>query len=246
MKRLDEELIHFFVKNRENLETEESTYIFLEENFPLVSVLNLLSKDLMKVSGIADLIKLSSNKKLQVLLNRVSDEHLNLLDEFYFKKKRFVKDVFYDLLDLHKLEEEAMKKKLFSTNKTKISKEFGVDIKTFNKWLELLFNDRFKGVRKIYFDEYVEIFSALFLAKDEELDLIEYINVYKRRLTEGMRFRKKDIVKYTNEDSPLDISTLLKIQKEQLGSNEFYSFTDIYPYSITKLLVEELGDEIDF
>lgn len=109
-----------------------------------------------------------------------------------------------------------------------------------------MFKNKFDGVRIIYYDEYIEIFKALFLAKNEKLDLTENLKYYKKRIDKGLKYRKKDIAMYTNEGSPLDISTLLKIQKEELKDNEFYFFSDVFPYSITKLLVEELGDEIDF
>lgn len=242
----EEELVKFLYTNRASLETEESIDLFLEGNFSLMYLFKLLSKDLVKASGVVDMVKVLSNEKLKELVGKIPNEHWAIFDEFYLENKETIKEVVYDTLGIGKLEKEAVKKKLFSTNKTAIANEFGVDIKTLNKWLEVFFNDKFEGVRKIYYDEYVEIFKALFLARDEELDLVENINTYKKRLSRGLKFRKKFIAEYTNELSPLDISTLLKIQKEQLGDLDYYNFTDVYPYSITRLLVEESGDEMDF
>lgn len=242
----EEELIKFLYTNRASLETEESIDLFLKDNFSLMYFFKLLSKDLVEASGVVDMVKALSNKKLKELVDKTPNEHWDIFDEFYLENKETIKEVVFDALGIDKLEKEAVKKRLFSTNKTNIANEFGVDIKTLNKWLEIFFNDKFEGVRKIYYDEYIEIFKALFLAKDEELDLVENINTYKKRLSKGLKYRKKFIAEYTNEDSPLDVSTLLKIQKEQLGDIEFYNFTDVYPYSIAKLLVEESGDEMDF
>ncbi|WP_157730241.1 hypothetical protein [Tenacibaculum jejuense] len=239
-------LAEFFYNNINSLETIEKVDVLLENNFPLLFLFKLLSKRMTEASGIVDLIKLSSDKKLQDLVSEIPKEHWNVFDDFYLKNKESFRNFFLSELKILNLEEEIIKKKLFSTNKTNIASEFGVDIKTLNKWLNILFNDRFKGVRKIYYDDYIEIFKALFLAKGEKLDFSKNINIYRKRLSKGLKHRKKDIVKYTNEGSSLDVSTLLKIQKEELSKNNYYLFTDVFPYSITKLLVEELGDEMEF
>ncbi|WP_271407326.1 hypothetical protein [Tenacibaculum soleae] len=238
--------IEFIKKNSKENQTDKDVNLIIERDFPLLYFMILLSEKLERSSGFTSIIKLSSDTKLKEVFNRVPKEHWDVFDKFYSENKETIKEVVYDVLGIDKLEKEVVKKKLFSTSKTNIANEFGVDIKTLNKWLKVFFNDRFKGLRKINYEEYVEIFQALFLAEDEELDLVENINTYKKRLSKGLKYRKKFIAEHTNEDSPLDVSTLLKIQKEQLGDIEFYNFTDVYPYSIAKLLVEKSGDEIGF
>lgn len=246
----EEELADFLFNNKESLQTEKDINIFFESNFPLILFFKLLSKELKEIDYLTDCISiqssLQSNEKLKELVVKIPEEHWGVMDEFFYQNMEEIKEVAFDKLGLLGLEKEVIKKKLFSTTKRNIAVEFGVDIKTLNKWLVILFQDKFNGERKIYYKEYVEIFKALFLAEGEDLDLAEHMSTYKTRLDKGLNFRKKDIAEYINEGSDLDISGLLKIQKEQLRDNESYNFTNVFPYSIMKVLVEELGDEIDF
>ena len=125
------------------------------------------------------------------------------------------------------------------TSKSKISDEFGVDKRTLNKWLEVVgLSEKFKGKRKIYLKEYMEIYSALFISKNENFNISKNLILYQKRLIKGMSFNKSDLASLTSSDS--------KTLKDNLKKNEFYSFLDVFPYSICQNLVDQMGDEINF
>jgi len=86
--------------------------------------------------------------------------------------------------------------------------------------------------------ERVYIYSALFLSEEENFNISENLKIYEKRLSEGMSFNKSKIASL--------ISSNLKTQKSNLKKIDFYSFSDVFPYSIAKSLVEKMGDEIKF
>lgn len=138
--------------------------------------------------------------------------------------------------------------KQFSISKERIAnEEFGVDKKTFNKWLEEtgLFKEEFykplseRGKKGVYLDEYVHIFETLFLAKEEgKLDIENNIDTYIDRLNSKMSFTKDDIVQICESN--------IKTQKEVLRKLAYYNFINKFPYSLSKELVEKMWSEINY
>lgn len=138
--------------------------------------------------------------------------------------------------------------KQFSISKERIAnEEFGVDKKTFNKWLEEtgLFKEEFykplseRGKKGVYLDEYVHIFETLFLAKEEgKLDIENNIDTYIDRLNSKMSFTKDDIVQICVSN--------IKTQKEVLRKVAYYNFIDKFPYSLSKELVENMGSKFNY
>ncbi|EDP96758.1 hypothetical protein KAOT1_16383 [Kordia algicida OT-1] len=136
----------------------------------------------------------------------------------------------------------------FSISKERIAnEEFGVDKKTFNKWLEEtgLFKEEFykplseRGKKGVYLDEYVHIFETLFLAKEEgKLDIENNIDTYIDRLNNKMSFQKDDIVQICESK--------IKTQKEVLRKVAYYNFIDKFPYSLSKELVENMGSKFNY
>lgn len=138
--------------------------------------------------------------------------------------------------------------KQFSISKERIAnEEFGVDKKTFNKWLEEtgLFKEEFykplseRGKKGVYLDEYVHIFETLFLAKEEgKLDIENNIDTYIDRLNSKMSFTKDDIVQICVSN--------IKTQKEVLRKVAYYNFIDKFPYSLSRELVNKMWSEINY
>lgn len=172
-----------------------------------------------------------------------------LLDNKNGLRSIVIKTIFYKKKEADNQEQlmEIIFKE-FSISKERIAnEEFGVDKKTFNKWLEEtgLFKEEFykplseRGKKGVYLDEYVHIFETLFLAKEEgKLDIENNIDTYIDRLNSKMSFTKDDIVQICVSN--------IKTQKEVLRKVAYYNFIDKFPYSLSKELVENMGSKFNY
>ncbi|MFC4164240.1 hypothetical protein ACFOWU_11265 [Epilithonimonas zeae] len=128
--------------------------------------------------------------------------------------------------------------KKFTVNKDDITEEFGINKRTLNKWLIYFFKDKYKGKRKIYLDEYLEIFSTFITSENEDLfEDFEIEKIY-TRLKKGHSFYKSDIAFLLESD--------LKTQRENVKQVLLYNFMDKFPYRIMKEITDKMGGEIDF
>lgn len=172
-----------------------------------------------------------------------------LLDNKNGLRSIVIKTIFYNKKEADNQEQlmEIIFKE-FSISKERIAnEEFGVDKKTFNKWLEEtgLFKEEFykplseRGKKGVYLDEYVHIFETLFLAKEEgKLDIENNIDTYIDRLNNKMYFQKDDIVQICESN--------IKTQKEVLRKLAYYNFINKFPYSLSRELVNKMWSEINY
>ncbi|MCH3885688.1 hypothetical protein [Tenacibaculum aquimarinum] len=231
-------------KLREQVQTDKEFWdlFFTKYKFPNIFKSFL---EINKISNISDVILTAANiKDRSKDIVGYSERDKELLQRFItYRKLRehdILKMVSHQLqIPKEKLIEEQLKINFFFTSKTNICKEFGVNKRTLNKWLEIVgLGSRFKGRKKLNFKEYEEIFTALFTSEYEDLNINDNLQAYKERIKRGLKFSKSKIATLTESD--------YKVQKENLKKFEYYHFTDVFPYSIATLLVEKMGEEIDF
>ncbi|WP_417800023.1 hypothetical protein [Tenacibaculum sp.] len=229
-----------------SLNDEEIIHGFLQQ-FPVLELFKEVFEVIKKSYNISDFVhQLSKNEeKIISLFERVPKEQFLKLAKLYSENRVIIESHITDFFGLDIVEKEEVVKIFFKTTKQEIADEFNVNKRTFNKWLKELFGNRFDNRRIIYIHEYIEIFNTFIDDGKEYLELSDF-NKIKKRLDKGTSFDKKRIAYLTNEGTSKDSSTLLKIQRENLGAIEFYKRMDKFPYSLTKKIVEKLGDELDF
>lgn len=229
------------LRKQVNSDKEFWSLFFMKYKFP--NIFNSFGK-ITEISNFSDVILTVANieDKSKEVFN-YSERDKEILKRFiYYYRLRYndiLKMVSYQFQIPLELLNKQIRTKLFFTSKKVISDEFGVNKRTFNKWLVIVgLGDKYKGKKRIYFDEYIEIFTALFLSKSEKLDLNNSLETYRKRIEKGMKFSKSDIANLSSSD--------IKTQKDNLRKIDKYNLGNIFSYSVTKLFVEKMGSEIDF
>jgi hypothetical protein len=124
-------------------------------------------------------------------------------------------------------------------SKQDIADEFEVDKTVLNKWLEYFFEDRFRGKRKINFNDYLEIFEAFLLLADEGSFNVDFHKEkYFKRIKKGMNYSKTDIATFCDSD--------LKTLRSQVRDMAIYSLIDKLPPSIAITIIEKMGNTPNF
>lgn len=145
----------------------------------------------------------------------------------------------FDLADKPVTKETVVEsiKNLIYFTKEEISNEFGVDKKTLGKWLDAVgMGEKYFGRKKLNILEYVEIFSALFLASSEQkLDLNKHFEYYFSRLNQ-MAYKKEDLVQLTGSD----YKTLRENSEKSIPA---YNELNIFPYHIAMAIMQKMGEE---
>ncbi len=155
-------------------------------------------------------------------------------DEFFsFMKKITPAFIKYD--------EEVLVNKLnvkYSIKETR--EELGFKNKrTFKKWLNYFYGNKFDGKKYFTLVEYSDVFKKFFLKSDEEdFEVEKFSEEYLTRIQKGLRFKKADLIKYSENNYKifkldiLDLESLLKL--------ELPSDVDSFPFSIADLIKKNL------
>lgn len=136
--------------------------------------------------------------------------------------------------------ELLLKKVKFS--QTEIAKEFEVDNDTLSKWFELIYgNNIYFGRKQITLEEYLMVFKDLFLEPNEDFNLDENFDKFRRRVLVGKTYTKKDIIDFGFElDEEPKNNHFLEASKILNEKFSFYDRYDKYPYSIAIQLINFL------
>lgn len=146
--------------------------------------------------------------------------------------------------EIFKISFSKNKQEVFKFSQTDIANEFGVDIKTYSKWLELVdLKEKYFGRRQLSFYEYKEIFRKLFTESDEDFNLKNKFEEYTIRLEEKKTLSKKDIIRLGFEliDNPkvADYERAQEIIQDN-DDFDFYHTIDKYPYAIAIKIINYL------
>lgn len=231
-------------KLRKQVNSDEEFWVLFLKKYKFPDIFRSFS-ELAAMSNISSVIStVASVQDKSKEVKDYSDKNKYILERFanYYKlRQNDILKVLSNQLDIPQknVNEKNLKTNLFYTCKQSISDEFGVNKRTFNKWLEMSgLGEKYKGKRKINFDEYIEIFTTLFISENEEFDITNNVQIYRNRIKKGMKFNKSDITYLLDSD--------LKTQKDNLKKIEEYNFTDVFSYSTSKLFIEKMGGEINF
>ncbi|MCD8401056.1 hypothetical protein [Tenacibaculum finnmarkense] len=225
---------------------DEELISYFREEFPIFEFFEEIYFVVKNSSNISEFIHevCIHEEKIIYIFNRVPKEQFLKLVNLYDENTETIKYFFTDFFGLNKFDEKEIRKVFFNTTKQEIADEFKINKRTFNKWLNVFFGNRFDNRKKIYIHEYIEIFNTFVDEGKEYLELTDFTKI-KKRLEEGRSFDKTRIAFLTNKGTDKNSSTLLKIQKENVNF-KYYKGLDKFPYSLTKRIVDRLGDELEF
>jgi hypothetical protein len=184
---------------------------------------------------------LKSNKD-KLLAKITNTDSLN----FFFDKEKEIKELilktFFNIDESSKeiLSEKIKYEVYFS--KQEIADEFGIDKKTLNNWLIMIYGkDPYFDRRKLSVPEYRDIFERMFLANNEKIiDISDNFEIYENRIVKGVFYSKSDIIELANSNHKTIYSNLSDVNKS------FYKKYAKFPYSIAKSMLEDLGTDINF
>lgn len=126
---------------------------------------------------------------------------------------------------------------MFSTSKEKIAKEYKIDKKTLNKWLNHFFGKKFDNVKKIKFKDYLQITLKFSLRENEDKFFIgKNLEEYVLRLDTDLVHNRCSLLKIDGMDD-----LYYKSLKENLKLQNFDSDLKKIPYSMKEQIVDKLN-----
>lgn len=163
------------------------------------------------------------------LVHEIMNDYFYLMNEQYGFKKELIKE---------RLILEFNERICFTIKETR--EELGFkNQRTFKKWLNYFYGDKYDNNRKFNLLEYVDVIKKFFLKPDEyTFDLNKNLVEYKNRLSNGIVVKKSHLIKLTNNDYKLlknEIDDLKHLKIVNLPDN-----VDFYPYSIAQLIIKNL------
>lgn len=171
---------------------------------------------------------------------KISKEDLEKLMEF--------QDLIKQLFTKHFSKEPEIQRKLliakladkitFTIKETRQELGF-TNQRTFKKWLDYFYKEKYNGRRTINILEYLDIWSKFLLNPNEDvIDVKEKAVEYQKRLDAGLMFSKNRLRKLTNNDYKLLRMEIDSINKE-LGL-QLPNDVDAYPFSIAAIFIRLL------
>lgn len=163
------------------------------------------------------------------LVYEIMEDYSYLINKKYGFNKELIKE---------QLILEFNEKITFSIKETR--EELGFqNQRTFKKWLNFFYGNKFENSRKFNLLEYIDVIKKFFLKPDEtNFDLNKNLEEYKNRLSNGIVVKKSHLIKLTNNDYKLlknEIDDLKDLKILKLPDN-----VDFFPYSIAQLIISNL------
>lgn len=116
-----------------------------------------------------------------------------------------------------------------------IRDDLGLHQKTFKKWLQFFFKDKYDYSRTISLSEYIEIYQQLILKEQEEkFDFTFNAEEYYKRLEDGLIFSKARLAKLAGSDYK---QLALKMKSMDAG----FTGMDFFPFRIAAKILEAMG-----
>lgn len=198
----------------------------MEYIYTLQSFTTVVDREKMEISLMHDV---QNNPDSWNLVLEIMDDFSQLINEKFGSNKELIKE---------KLLLEINDKITFTIKETR--EELGFkNQRTFKKWLNYFYGNKFDNCRKFNLLEYIEVIKKFFLKPEEHtIDLNNNIDEYKKRLTEGIVIKKSNLIKLTNNDYKLlknEIDDLKEFEIIKLPEN-----VDFYPYSVAQLIIKNL------
>lgn len=211
----------------------------IQSDLPLVQIQSLIVyfQSLQSFSSVINrgnlenqlLSDMQNNPDNWKVVYEIMDDYFYLMNEQYGFKKDLIKE---------RLILEFNERICFTIKETRAELGFK-NQRTFKKWLNHFYGDKYDNNRKFNLLEYVDVIKKFFLKPDEyTFDLNKNLVEYKNRLSNGLVVKKSHLIKLTNNDYKLlknEIDDLKHLKIVNLPDN-----VDFYPYSIAQLIIKNL------
>jgi len=196
-------------------------------------LINTLEK-FKKIESFFDLIRFAANLDSETI--EFTPRVRKVFEIFYANFKHHIPanvNDYSNVLIPGVLGEFVHSKKIFSIKE--ITDEFDVDQRTFLKWLQWFFGDKFNRRKKLTVIEYIEIHAAMLIYdKKRKFNFEKYAETYFKQLLERVVFRKRDLAEFIETD----LKTLTKnLTKRYPG----YPHIDKIPWSLAKEFKKVMG-----
>lgn len=206
---------------------------FINSLFQLIYSEKILQflRPLQDVKDLPDLIKyvseLNSNEAPLLISENELLEIIRMQDIYKQEVELLIQN---EKIDLFK----ELDKKLSFTIK-EIRESLPLNQRTFTKWLQYFFKDKYDKVRKITLTQYIEIYEKLLLKEDEvKFNFSFDAQAYFERIEGGLVFSKKKLAQITTSDYKQ-----LKIKMEKMEVN--LPGVNRLPYTLAQKIIEEMG-----
>ncbi len=161
--------------------------------------------------------------------NTISDEDREMISN---SLKSIKLSLYNDGYDLSLFTKEIAGKIKFTIKE--IRDEIGVNQRTFTKWLQSAFGNKYAGRRRIDLYEYLEIHEMLLLKDDENcFDLRKNLDTYHDRIDMGLVFNKMRLAKLTSSD--------YKTLAANVKSVKHFKSIDKFPYRIAQAIIKDMS-----
>lgn len=204
---------------------------FLEFNIEFIYPKNILAllSPMLHIKNFTELVEYTADlnqEKLQTSFTEEDIVEFIRMQEIYNKELNLIvfknKKVLFNQIN---------KKVRFSI--IEIRNDLNLNQRTFKKWLQFFFKDKYDGVRTISLTEYIEIYEQLILKEQEKKFNFNFnAEEYLKRIQNGLVFNKQRLLKITQSD--------YKQLSIKMKSMKFYAL-NATPYKIAQQIIEAMG-----
>jgi len=232
-----------FLKLKQQCETDEQfqnmLIVQMETDFNFTKLKPLLDV-FLKIENFSSFLNIEEDIKNCLMKLELSKQDLEKIIE--------TKDLCGSLLIKHLHPEKEILKKLlivkladkitFTIKETR--EELGFkDQRTFKKWLNYFFPDKYNGRRIVNILDYINIWEKFLLTPEEhKIDIKNKSVEYRQRLDQGLVFSKERLKKLTADHYKAlknEIDSINKLEGLQLPNN-----VDKFPFSIVHIIKKHL------
>jgi len=184
---------------------------------------------LLSVKKLPELVEYAAKLNLERISGSFSEEELST---FIKMKEIYTNEVNSQIFENGKITlfDEVDKKVRFTIKE--IRDDLQIDQRTFKKWLNLIFKEKYDGVRTISLTQYIEIYEQLILKEQEnKFDFNFNAKEYFNRIQNGLVFSKQRLLKLTDSDYK---QLAIKMKSMDLD----FAGMDVFPFNIAHKIIE--------
>jgi hypothetical protein len=233
----------FFNELKQQCKNEEEFDDLVQKEFEKdfnIEKLQSLVPVFLKINNFSSILNIEKDFKNWSINSKITEQDLLPILELQDLTKQLFEEKFHQ-------EPEILRKLLISRFADKITftiketrEELGfTNQRTFKKWLDYFYKDKYNGRRTINILEYIGIWSKFLLSPNEDkIDIKKKAVEYQKRLDERLVFSKNRLKKLTNDDYiilRIEIDSINKELDLQLPND-----VDAYPFSIAEIFKKHL------
>ncbi|MCG9792802.1 hypothetical protein [Flavobacterium algicola] len=233
----------FFNELKQQCKSEEEFGDLVQQEFEndfKIKTFQPLIEVFSKINNLSSFLNIEKDLKNCFINSKITEQDLLKILELKDLMKQVFEEYFHP-------EREIQRKLLIAKFADQITftiketrEELGFNNqRTFKKWLDYFYKDKYNGRRTINILEYIDIWSKFLLGPNEDkIDIKEKSVVYQKRLDERLVFSKNRLKKLTNNNYKLLRIEIDYINKE-LGL-QLPNDVDAYPFSIAEIFKKHI------